>query len=100
VNAATGLQALRGEMDAIRAALDQDDMGALQGMIDRYEAHVREFCALPGANAFQAQIRALRDLQFDTIERMREHNARLLKLIRQQRQSSRAASSYAHAGLG
>ncbi|UWX04705.1 hypothetical protein H1235_08825 [Pseudoxanthomonas sp. NC8] len=100
MNAAARLQALRGEMDAIRAALDHDDVGALPAMIDHYDGHVRDFCALPGANVFQADIRALRDLQLDTIECMRERNARLLDLIRQQRQSSRAASSYALAGRG
>jgi hypothetical protein len=100
VNAAARVEALRAGMDAIRATLEHDDVGALQPMIDRYDAQVREFCALPGATAFQAEIRALRDLQLDTIERMRERNARLLGLIRQQRHSSRAASSYAHAGLG
>ena len=100
MSAAARLQALSGEMDAIRAAVNHDDVGALQAMIDRYDVHVREFCALPGADGFQGEIRALRDRQLDTIERMRERNARLLTLIRQQRQSSRAASSYAHAGLG
>jgi hypothetical protein len=100
VSAAALLDALRTQMDAIRATLEHDDVGALQAMIDRYDARVREFCMLPGANAFQVEVRALRDLQLDTIECMREHNTRLLNLIRQQRQSSRAAVSYAQAGLG
>ncbi|WP_372013710.1 hypothetical protein [Pseudoxanthomonas sp. 10H] len=102
MNAGTAarLDALRADMDAIRAALDHEDLGALPAMIDGYDARVREFCALPGANAFGEQVRALRDLQLDTIECMRERNARLLGLIRQQRQSSRVASSYAQAGLG
>ena len=100
MSAASRLQALREGMDAIRAMLADDDLGPLPALIDRHDAQVREFCALADARAFQAEIRALRELQLDTIERMRERNARLLGLIRQQRQSSRAASSYAHSGLG
>ena len=100
IDAAARLQALRASMDAIRATLEQDDVAALPAMIDRYDEQVREFCGMPGADAFRAEVGALRDLQLDTIERMRERNARLLDLIRQQRHSSRAASSYAHGGLG
>lgn len=99
-DATARLQELRAGMDAIRAHLEHDNLDALPAMVDHHDARTREFCALPDAARFQAEIRALRDLQLDTIERMRERKARLLGLIRQQRQSSRAASSYAHAGLG
>lgn len=96
-DAAARLEALHGEIDAIRAALEQDYLAVLPGMIDRYDAGVREFCALPEAPAFAAQVRALRDAQQALVERMRERKARLLELIRHQRQSSEAASAYAGA---
>jgi hypothetical protein len=94
------LDALRDGIEAIRAALDQEYLAVLPGMIDRHDAAVREFCALPGASAFTTQVRALRDAQQALVEEMRERNARLLDLIRRQRQSSHAASAYAGAAAG
>lgn len=92
---AARLDALRGAMAAIRATLERDELAALPSMIDDYDLGVRQFCALADARAFAGEIAALRDLQLDTIERMRERKGLLLDLIRQQRQSSRAASAYA-----
>lgn len=96
--AASRLDGLRGEMDAIGAALERDDLDALPGMIDRYDAGVRAFCALPDARGFAPTVRALHELQQATIGRMQVRKAQLLGLIRQQRQSSRAASAYASTG--
>lgn len=98
--AAVLLDGLRGAMDSIRVALERDDLGALPAMIDDYDARVRSFCALPDARAFRTELAELRDVQLDTIERMRERKGLLLGLIRQQRQSSQAASAYARAGVG
>ncbi|GAB3505011.1 hypothetical protein MNQ95_14325 [Pseudoxanthomonas daejeonensis] len=95
---AARLDALRGAMASIRATLERDDLAALPSMIDDYDVGVREFCALPDARLFAGEIGALRDLQLDTIERMRERKGLLLDLIRQQRQSTQAASAYARAG--
>ena len=59
--AAARLAALRAGLDAIAAALEQDYLAVLPGMIDRHDAGVREFCALPGANAHATEVRALRE---------------------------------------
>jgi hypothetical protein len=96
--AASRLDGLRGEMDAIGAAVERDDLEALPGMIDRYDAGVRAFCALPDARALVPAVRALHALQQATIGRMQARKAQLQELIRQQRQSSRAASAYASTG--
>lgn len=98
--AATRLDALRAGLDAIRAALEEDYLAVLPAMIDRHDAAVREFCALPDATAHAAEVRALRDAQQGLVERMRERQARLLELIRRQRQTSQAASAYAGAAAG
>jgi hypothetical protein len=96
--AASRLDGLRGEMDAIGAALERDDLDALPGMIDQYDAGVRAFCALPEARSLLPAVRTLHALQQATIGRMQVRKAQLQDLVRQQRHSSRAASAYASAG--
>ena len=98
--AAARLAALRAGLDAIAAALEQDYLAVLPGMIDRHDAGVREFCALPDSSAHATEVRALRDAQQVLVERMRERQARLLELIRRQRQTSQAATAYAGAAAG
>ena len=103
------LRISRGRIDAIghglsaragETVVDAAGRRLLPGMIDRHDAGVREFCALPGANAHATEARALRDAQQVLVERMRERQARLLELIRRQRQTSQAATAYAGAAAG
>ena len=98
MNAATRLAALHRAMDAIGAALEGGEVDAMPPMLEAYERDLQAFCALDGADTLRDGIQALHDRHHQTIARMRDHQAHLTGLIRQQRQSSRAVHAYAGAG--
>jgi chromosome segregation ATPase len=92
------LAELHAGIEAIRALLDQEDLSALQGLIERYEDGIRQLCDLPGAAALATEVRALRDAQQTLVDEMRERQAHLLELIRAQRRSNQALEAYTDTG--
>ena len=94
------LEGLHRAMDAIRARLDAGDFDALPGMIADYDIQVKAFCALPDARAHKPAIRELYESQKIAIGQMQRRQVQLQGLLRQQRQSNRAAQAYASTGAG
>lgn len=100
MNAADRLAVLHEAMDGIRAMLERGEIDTMPPMLDAYDRAVREFCTLEGAGALRDSVQALHDRHHQTIALMRGQQDHLLGLMRQQRQSSRAAHAYAGAGAG
>ncbi|GEM_PF-1001285 len=91
----TQLQALHGDLQQLNAAIDAEDHALAAAIVLEHDQRLRQYLEYVGPDA---SLTALLQEQHAVTERMSQLRDHAALQLRQERQSSRAASAYQQAG--